>query len=143
MLSINTNLPSLIVQNNLTKSTNGVNEAIKRMTSGYKINGAKDNAANYSISESMSSKLSSYDMAAQNTAMGADMIETASNTIDNMASGTARLRELCIQAQNGTYGKQSIEAMQTEANSIISQILSWISFSPKITDDQRILQKIL
>ena len=124
MLSINTNLQSLIVQNNLTKSSNTLNQAIERMTTGFKLNHASDNAANYSISQSMSSKLSSYDMAAQNTAMGIDMIETASNTIENMASGTARLKELCVQAQNGTYGKQSIDAIKSEANSIISHIVT-------------------
>ena len=49
MLTINTNLSSLLVQSNLKTSTNGLNTAIERMTTGFKINHAKDNAANYSI----------------------------------------------------------------------------------------------
>ena len=57
---INTNLSSLIVQSGLKTSTNGLNQAIERMTTGFKINHAKDNAANYSISTKLSSKISGY-----------------------------------------------------------------------------------
>ena len=54
MLSINTNLSSLIAQNSMKTSTDKLNQAIERMTTGFKINRAKDNAANYSISTNMS-----------------------------------------------------------------------------------------
>ena len=57
---INTNLSSLIVQSGLKNSTNGLNQVIERMTTGFKINHAKDNAANYSISTKLSSKISGY-----------------------------------------------------------------------------------
>ena len=76
MLSINTNLQSLIVQNNLTKSTNGLNQAIERMTTGFKINHASDNAAGYSIAQNMTSKLNSYEVAQDNVSMGMDLIST-------------------------------------------------------------------
>ena len=59
-MKINTNLSSLIVQSSLKTSTNGLNQAIERMTTGFKINHAKDNAANYSISTKLSSKISGY-----------------------------------------------------------------------------------
>ncbi|DAB10142.1 TPA: hypothetical protein CPT92_00470 [Candidatus Gastranaerophilales bacterium HUM_13] len=59
-MKINTNLSSLIVQSGLKTSTNGLNQAIERMTTGFKINHAKDNAANYSISTKLSSKISGY-----------------------------------------------------------------------------------
>ena len=58
MITLNTNLASMIVQSNLQKSTNALNTVIERMTSGYKINGAKDNTANYSITTNMSSDTS-------------------------------------------------------------------------------------
>ena len=60
MLNINTNLSSLIVQSNLKLSTNGLNTAIERMTSGFKINHAKDNAADYSINTNLSTKIRAY-----------------------------------------------------------------------------------
>ena len=59
-MKINTNLSSLIVQSGLKTSTNGLNQAIERMTTGFKINHAKDNAENYSISTKLSSKISGY-----------------------------------------------------------------------------------
>ena len=59
-MKINTNLSSLIVQSGLKTSTNGLNQAIERMTTGFKINHAKDNAANYSISTKLSSKIGGY-----------------------------------------------------------------------------------
>jgi len=122
MVSINTNLSSLIVQQNLTKSTNALNTAIERLTTGFKINHASDNAANYSIANSYDSKLSSYMVAQDNTAMGADMLGYADDILNNMSNNASRLRELCVQAQNGTYGKQSIQAIKAEAGAIVSQI---------------------
>ena len=62
-MKINTNLSSLIVQSSLKASTNGLNTAIERMTTGFKINHAKDNAANYSINTKLSSKISAYQVA--------------------------------------------------------------------------------
>lgn len=59
-MKINTNLSSLIVQSGLKTSTNGLNQAIERMTTGFKIKHAKDNAVNYSISTKLSSKISGY-----------------------------------------------------------------------------------
>ena len=122
MLSINTNLSSLTVQKNLSKSTINLNQAIERLTTGYKINHAADNAANYSISRNYDTKLSSYGVAQDNVAMASSMMATASDTLDNMTSNAMRLRELCVQAQNGTYGKQSIAAIKSEAGAIVSQI---------------------
>ena len=122
MTSINTNLSSLIVQKNLTKSTNALNQAVERLTTGFKINHASDNAANYSISESMSSKLSSYFVAEENTSMGLDLIRTQSSTLDTIQNLTTRLRALAEQAHNGTYGAQSLAAINQEADAIISEI---------------------
>ena len=122
MLSINTNLSSIITQNNMKQSTNKLNEAIERMTTGYKINHAKDNAANYSISTNMTTKIGAYDVAADNVAMGMDMLTTASESMTQMENLGKRLRALNTQARNGTYGKQSLNAIQAEANSIIDEI---------------------
>ena len=122
MININTNLSSLIAQNSLKTSTNKLNETIERMSSGYKINHAKDNAANYSISTNMTTKIGAYSVAQDNAAMGLDMVTTASETINEMQNHAERLRALATQARNGTYGAQSLEAMQQEADSITAEI---------------------
>jgi len=122
MLSINTNLSSLITQRSLKQSTNKLNQAIERMTTGAKINHAKDNAANYSISTNMTTKIGSYNVAEDNAAMGLDLIATAEGSLNLIQDKLTRLRSLAVTAQNGTYGDKSLEALETEANSIVSEI---------------------
>ncbi len=75
-ITINTNVSSMIVQRNLAQSTSSLNQAIERMTTGYKINHAADNAAGYSIARNWDAQLSSLDVAADNAATGADMLST-------------------------------------------------------------------
>ena len=70
-LTINTNLSSLVAQSNLEKATTLLNKAIERMTTGYKINHASDNAAGYSIARNWETQLGSLDVAADNAATGA------------------------------------------------------------------------
>ena len=77
MLSINTNLSSLIAQSSMEKSTDALSLAVERMTTGFKINHASDNAANYSISTNMTTKLNAYMVAEDNVAMGMDLVNTA------------------------------------------------------------------
>ena len=122
MLSIRTDLSSLIVQNSMGSATNKLNQAIERMTTGAKLNHAKDNAANYSIATNMLTKISAYDVAADNTAMGMDMIATAEGALSQIEDKLARLRALATQANNGTYGGQSLSAINTEANALSKEI---------------------
>ena len=122
MLTINTNLSSLIVQSNLNASTLGLNQAIERMTTGFKINGAKDNAAGYSISTNMSTKIGAYQVAEDNASMGLDMVSTASGSLSQISDKLSRLRALTMQAQNGTYGSTSIDAIRQEADGITAEI---------------------
>ncbi len=121
-MKINTNLSSIIVQSSLKTSTNGLNQAIERMTTGFKINHAKDNAANYSISTKLSSKISGYQIAEDNALMGLDLVQTASSSLETRSNLTSRLRSLATQAQNGTYGYKSIDAINSEARSIVQEL---------------------
>ena len=121
-MKINTNLSSIIVQSSLKTSTNGLNQALERMTTGFKINHAKDNAANYSISTKLSSKISGYQIAEDNALMGLDLVQTASSSLETMSNLTSRLRSLATQAQNGTYGYKSIDAINSEARSIVQEL---------------------
>ena len=122
MVSINTNLSSLIAQRSLTNSTQLLNEAIERMSTGFQINGAKDNAANYAISTNMSTRISSYEVAEDNAATALDLVSTASSSLDQINDHLSRLRSLATQAGNGTYGEQSLNAINQEANAIIDEI---------------------
>ena len=122
MLSINTNLSSLIAQGSMKSSTSKLNQAIERMTTGFKINHAKDNAANYSISTNMTTKIGSYNVAEDNVAQGLDLLTTAEENLDLIYNHVQRLRDLAEQASNGTYGEQSLNAINAEANALVDEI---------------------
>lgn len=113
-LTINTNVSSLVAQRNLNSATNALNSSLERMTTGYKINHAKDNAAGYSISNLWVTQLGSLDVAADNAATGSDMLTTAEETYGLLTSHIQRVRDLTEQAANGTYGSQSLKAIQSE-----------------------------
>lgn len=135
MLNINTNLSSLIVQSNLKLSTNGLNTAIERMTSGFKINHAKDNAANYSINTNLSTKIRAYQVAEDNAMMGLDMVQSANSGLSQVSDILARLRSLEMSVQNGTYGKDSLSAVNKEARALtaeISRILNNTEYGDKL-----------
>ena len=122
MLSINTNLSSIIAQNSMKTSTDKLNQAIERMSTGYKINHAKDNAANYAISTDMTTKIGAYQVAEDNCAQGLDMVSTASESLYLIQDKLERLRALATQASNGTYGTQSKQAINAEANALVDEI---------------------
>ena len=121
-LTINTNLSSMVVQSNLAKSTKQLNNAIERMTTGYKINKASDNAAGYSIARNWETQLSSLDVAADNAATGADMLSTLEDNCALISSHMQRVRDLTEQAANGTYGSQSLKAIKSEIVSRLEEV---------------------
>ena len=121
-LTINTNLSSMIVQTNLAKATTSLNQAIERMTTGYKINHAADNAAGYSIARNWEAQLGSLDVAADNAATGADMLSTLEDHYALISSHVQRVRDLTEQAANGTYGSQSLAAIQSEITARLEEI---------------------
>lgn len=135
MLNINTNLSSLVVQSNLKLSANGLNVAIERMTSGFRINHAKDNAANYAINTNLSTKISAYQVAEDNAIMGLDMVQTANSSLSQVSDILTRLRSLEMYVQNGTYGKSSLSAIKKEASALtaeISRILNNTEYGDKL-----------
>lgn len=121
-ITVNTNLTALLVQSNLKQASNNASSAMQRMTTGYKINHAKDNAAGYSIATKMSVKLSSLKQAEDNASMGLDMMQTVSSALDTMSNLTSRLRALATQAQNETYGSSSLDALNSEASAIVQEL---------------------
>ena len=121
-LTINTNLSSMIVQSNLSKATSSLNNAIERMTTGYKINHAADNAAGYSIARNWETQLGSLDVAADNAATGADMMTTLEDTYSLVSSHLQRVRDLTEQAANGTYGSDSLKAIKSEITARLDEV---------------------
>ena len=112
----------MIVQSNLSKATTSLNQAIERMTTGYKINHAKDNAAGYSIATNWNTQLGSLDVAADNAATGADMLTTLEDTYSLVSSHLQRVRDLTEQAANGTYGSDSLKAIQSEITARLDEV---------------------
>ena len=121
-LTINTNISSIITQRNLNNATNSLNQSIERMTTGYKINHAKDNAAGYSISNMWNTQLGSLDVAADNAATGSDLLTTAEQTYSLLTEHLQRIRDLTEQAANGTYGSSSLKAIQSEVVARLQEI---------------------
>lgn len=121
-LTINTNVPSLIAQRNLNNATTALNTSIERMSTGYKINHAKDNAAGHSIANLWVTQLGSLDVASDNASMGSDLLTTAEDTYELLTSHLQRVRDLTEQAANGTYGDKSKEAIQSEILARLNEV---------------------
>ena len=121
-LTINTNISSMVAQQNLAKATSSLNQAIERMTTGYKINHAGDNAAGYSIARNWETQLGSLDVAADNAATGADMMSTLEDHYSLISSHLQRVRDLTEQAANGTYGADSLTAIKSEITARLDEI---------------------
>ena len=121
-LTINTNISSMVAQQNLNKATGSLNKAIERMTTGYKINHAGDNAAGYSIARNWETQLGSLDVAADNAAMGSDMLTTLEDHYSLISSHIQRVRDLTEQAANGTYGADSLDAIKSEIKARLDEI---------------------
>ncbi len=121
-LTINTNVSSIIAQRNLNNATNSLNRSIERMSTGYKINQAKDNAAGYSISNMWETQIGTLDVAADNAATGADLLTTAEQSYGLLTDHLQRIRDLTEQAANGTYGSASLKAIQSEVYARLQEI---------------------
>ena len=99
-----------------------LNQSIERMTTGYKINHAKDDAAGYSIAANWQTQLGSLDIAQQNTSMGIDLLTTAEENYALLTSHLQRVRDLTEQAANGTYGTSSLDAIKAEITARLEEI---------------------
>ena len=119
---INTNVDSIKVQNNLTKATNSLSTAMQRMSTGLKVLTAKDDAAGTVISARMQVQLDGNKIAQNNVQNGNAMLATAEGHIDVVQDNLSRIRDLTLQAKNGTYSAEEIQAMQDEAAQLIEEI---------------------
>lgn len=121
-ITVNTNMSSIIAQRSLYKATNKMNTALERLSTGLRINSAKDDAAGSAISTKLEYKMSSYNVAKDNAQMGQSMLDTANGTLSNINSMLQRMRDLSEQASNGTYGEDERKAMQAEIDGLTEEI---------------------
>lgn len=121
-ITINTNLASLVAQRNLSQATTGMNTAMERLTTGYRINSGKDDAAGSAVSCLMEAQISGYDVAESNASMGLSLLDTAEGVLNIVGDYLQRIRDLTEQAANGTYGTSSMRAIRTEVEQRMCEI---------------------
>jgi flagellin len=119
---INTNVASLNAQRNLTASQSNVTTALQRLSSGLRINSAKDDAAGLAISERMTSQIRGYNQAGRNANDGISLAQTAEGALGEVANNLQRIRELALQSANSTNSASDRDALNAEAQQLLSEI---------------------
>ena len=121
-MRIATNVSAIVSNNALQKSQDRLTKSIARLSSGYKINSSSDDAAGYAISEKMRLQLRGLNQADNNAADGVSVLHTAEGAMEEIQSMLARMKELSVQAANGTNSVDERSAIQSEIDSLNSEI---------------------
>jgi flagellin len=121
-LGINTNVASLSAQNQLNKSQSMNDQALERLSSGLRINSAKDDAAGLAISTRFQSQISGLNVATRNANDGISLAQTAEGALDEITNNLSRIRELSVQAANATNSASDREALDDEVQQRIEEI---------------------
>ncbi|AMO48245.1 Phase I flagellin middle domain protein [Enterobacter sp. FY-07] len=122
MSVINTNTLSLMTQNNLTKSQSSLGSAIQRLSSGLRINSAKDDAAGQAIANRFTSNINGLNVAARNANDGISLAQTAEGALGEINNNLQRIRDLTVQAQNGSNSASDIDSIQAEVNQRMEEV---------------------
>lgn len=122
MAVINTNTLSLITQNNLSKSQSSLGTSIERLSSGLRINSAKDDAAGQAIANRFTSNINGLSVAARNANDGISMAQTAEGALSEVNNNLQRVRDLTVQAQNSSNSASDIDSIQAEVNQRMEEI---------------------
>ena len=119
---VNTNVSSLMVQRNLNAANTNVGKTIERLTTGYKINRAADDAAGLSISQNMLSQVNGTQVAQENTQHGINLLQTAEGDMSVIQDHLQRIRDLAVQAANGTYSTSEKTMLAQEVQARFKEI---------------------
>ncbi|BBG29016.1 flagellin N-terminal helical domain-containing protein [Zymobacter palmae] len=119
---IATNTLSQLTQNNLDKSQKAQNQAIERLSSGQRINSAKDDAAGLAISDRMTSQVNGLKQANRNANDGMSMAQTAESALSAVTDNLQRVRELVVQAKNGTYTDEDRQSINNEIDARLQEV---------------------
>ena len=122
MSVVNTNVKSLVAQDSLVKSGRALATSMERLSTGKRINFAKDDAAGLSISNRMDAQIRGLTMAVKNANDGISLMQTAEGALDEVTNSLQRMRELAVQAVNGTNTAQDRAALDAEVQQLKSEI---------------------
>jgi flagellin len=121
-LGLQTNIASLEIQKNLSRTQSALTTSFNRISSGYRINSAADDAAGLAISESMKAQIRSYVIAERNANDAVSMSQTAEGALGEMHDVLGRMRELAMQSSNGTMSTTDRDNIQQEYTALQSEL---------------------
>lgn len=120
-LTVNTNIASLNAQRNLNKSQGALQTSLARLSSGLRINSAKDDAAGLAVAQAMTSEIRGNTVAVRNASDGISLGQTAEGAIGQIASNLQRIREIAVQASNGTIDDGNRTSLQLEVDQLTQE----------------------
>ncbi|RDU25068.1 flagellin N-terminal helical domain-containing protein [Anaerosacchariphilus polymeriproducens] len=121
-MKINHNMSAIIANRELLKTEDKLTQSLERLSSGLKINHAKDNPAGMAIANKMDAQINGLSKASTNAQDGISVIETAEGALSEVTSIIQRMRELAVQAANGTNTTEDMEAIQKEVDNLSKEI---------------------
>ena len=121
-LTINSNITSLNAQRNLNKTSNSLTKSMERLSSGLRINSAKDDAAGLSIANRMTSQVRGLNQAARNANDGISMAQTAEGAMQEVSNNLQRIRELAVQAASDSNSATDRAALNDEVTQLVAEI---------------------
>ena len=121
-LRVNTNIASLNAQRNLSNTTSRLQRSLERLSSGLRVNRAADDAAGLAISEGFRAEIRSLEQAQRNALDGVSLVQIAEGALDETGRLLIRMRELAVQAANGTLGSSERTALDNEFQDLIAEI---------------------
>jgi flagellin len=121
-LSINTNMASLNATSKLAKATNSLGKTFERLSTGLRVNGAKDDAAGLAISTRMTAQIRGMNMAVRNSNDAVSLVQVAEGALDETTNALQRMRELAVQAANGTMSSSDRLSLELEVKQLRSEV---------------------
>jgi flagellin len=119
---INTNLASINAQRSLNGTGAQLARSIERLSSGVRINSARDDAAGLAISDRMNAQVRGMNQAARNANDGVSLLQTADGALSSLSDNLQRVRELAVQAANGTLSSQDRAAVSKEVQQLLQEV---------------------
>ena len=133
-ITVNTNVSALVAQRNLSNANNMLNQSLERLASGSRINSAKDDAAGLQISNRLEAQMSGIDVAVRNANDGISIMQTAEGAMNETTNIMQRMRDLSLQASNGSNSQSERTAIQEEITALndeLNRIAETTSFGGK------------
>ncbi len=126
-LSMHTNYASLVTQNTLNNTSNLLNTAMERLSTGFRVNSAADDAAGLQIATRLDAQTRGMSVAMRNSQDGISMMQTAEGAMDEMTNIVYRMNDLATQASNGTASASDKVALNQEFNQLNEELVNIMS----------------